>query len=216
MLKWVLGCLLLCGIASSPAYADTISGCGTCGGVVYTLTFAADGSLSGGNWYDFTLKVDTTGITASGAQVLTAVALKAPGATGAKLLSYPSTGGWTIVPGGTSQSGGATGGGGCQMNTSNGYDCAQATATSTGTGTGLGVPTGAGDIYTFVFAFQLPGAGSGDLVTGMSLKALYDTNSGSYGGLQTSGTFAAPVPEPGALTLLAAGFLLVGALLKRR
>ena len=130
MLKWVLGSLLLCGIASSSAYADTIGpNCATCGGVKYTLTVAPDGSPSGGKqWYDFTLKIDTTGInqtTYPNADVLTAVALGVPSAsTGVKLVSAPPSGGWTLQPGGTNS-------GGCNGNGA--FDCAKATATSLGT-----------------------------------------------------------------------------------
>jgi hypothetical protein len=73
-----------------------------------------------------------------------------------------------------------------------------------------------GDTYTFVFGFLLPAGSSGDLSSGLSLKALYDTTSGSFGGLQTSETFATPVPEPASLALLASGLLAIGMLLKRR
>jgi len=219
MFKWVLGCLLLCGIASSAAYADTIGpNCSTCGGVVYTLTYAPDGSPSGGKqWYDFTLEVDTTGIDTKAypnANVLTAVALGVPaGSTGVKLVSTPPSGGWTFTTGGTNSSG---------CSGKGGFDCAQATLTSTGTGKALGVPTGANDIYYFVFGFQLPAGTSGEI--GSDIKAVYDATTGKFGGLQMSpgGVFASqsytasPVPEPGALTLLAAGFLLVGTLIKRR
>jgi PEP-CTERM motif len=210
MLKWIVGCLLLCGMACSATYADTIGpNCATCGGVVYTLTAAADHTLtapSGKQWFDFTLQVNTSGINISTAQLLTAVALKDPLASGAQLLS-PGTN-WTNVPGGTSNSGGSSG---CQMNTSNGFDCAQ----YTGYGA-YGVPTGPGDVYTFVFGFLLPAGSSGDLASGVSLKAIYDTTSGKFGSLQTSETFAAPVPEPASLALLASGLLVVGTLLKRR
>jgi PEP-CTERM motif len=210
MLKWILGCLLLCGIASTATYADTIGpNCSTCGGVVYTLTYAPDGSPSNGTqWYDFTLKVDTTGINVSTAQVLTATALGVPaGTTGIKLLSAPTAGGWSLTAGGTN-SGGCSGHGG--------FDCAQATATSLGTGTAFGVPTGANDIYTFVFGFLLPEGTSGPIAS--DIKAVYDTKSGSFGGLQMSpgGVMASPVPEPGTLGLLASGLFVMGMLLKRR
>jgi hypothetical protein len=212
MLKWVLGCLLLCGIASTATYADTIGpNCSTCGGVVYTLTYAPGGAPSNGTqWYDFTVKVDATGINVATAQVLTALALKAPaGTSGVQLISAPASGGWTLTSGGTNS-------GGCMYNTTNGFDCAQATATSTGTGSGFGVPTGANDIYTFVFGFLLP-AGTGGPISS-DIKAVYDTTSGTFGGLQMSPgeVMASPVPEPGTLGLLASGLFVMGMLLKRR
>lgn len=210
MLKWVLGCLLMVGLASSATYADSIGpNCGTCGGVVYTLTYAADNTLiapTGQQWVDFTLKVDTSGINVPTAQVLTAVALKDPLASAAQLLSPGSN--WSNIPGGTSNSGGSAG---CQLNTNNGWDCAQYS------GSGAhGVPTGPGDTYTFVFGFLLPAGVGGDLASGVGVKAIYDTTSGRYGGLQTSETFATSVPEPASLALFAAGLLAMATLLKRR
>ena len=210
MLRWVLGCLFLVGLGSCATYADTIGpNCGTCGGVVYTLTFAADNALiapAGQQWFDFTLKVDTSTINVPTAQLLTAVALKDPLASAGLLLSPGSH--WSNVPGGTSNSGGSAG---CQLNTSNGWDCAQ----YSGAGA-YGVPTGPGDIYTFVFGFLLPSGISGDLASGVGVKAIYDATSGRYGGLQTSETFSSPVPEPASLALLAAGLLAMATLLKRR
>jgi hypothetical protein len=209
MCKWILGVvalLLMCGAS----FADTIGpNCATCGGVVYKLTYAPVGSpVAGKQVYDFTLIVDTSGINVSTAQVLSAVALGVPpGGTNPQLVGQPSVGGWTLMSGGTNS-------GGC--NGSGGFDCAEATATSTGTGTATGVPTGAGDIYTFIFAFTLPAGTTGDLSSGLSLKAVYDTTGGSYGGLQTSDAFASPVPEPSPLALLASGLLVIGMLLKRR
>lgn len=218
MHRYVLGFLLIFGVvAVQAASADTLQNCGSCGGVVYTLTAApgAAGPSAGTEWFDFRLKVDTTHIGVAGAQVLTSVALKDPNATGAQLISE-SAGTWTMVQGGTNVSGGAGGGGGCVLNTKNGWDCAQATAVSSGTGTANGVPTGAGDIYTFVFAFLLPSNSNGDLASGVGLKALYDTTSGAYGGLQTSETFVSPVPEPGSLSLLAAGLAVAALMLLKR
>lgn len=208
MFKWVLGCLLLCGLASSVTYADTIGpDCGSCGGVVYTLTYApASAPSNGTQWYNFTLQVDTTGINVSTAKVLTAVALGVPaGATGATLVSAPLNGGWTMQPGGTNS-------GGCSGNGN--FDCARATTASLGTGSAFGVPTGANDIYTFVFGFLLPAGSAGP--NAWDLKAVYDTTAGRFGGLQTSETYTTPVPEPGGLALLGTGFLVIGALIKRR
>ena len=217
MYKYVLGFLLIFGVvAVQKASADTLQNCASCGGVVYTLnvTPGTPGATPGTEWFDFALTVDTTNISVSTAQVLNAVALKDPGALGAKLISY-SAGSWTMIQGGTNN--GGTSGTGCVMNTSNGWDCAQATATSSDTGTAKGVDTGSsGDIYTFTFGFLLPSNSSGDLASGVGLKAYYDTTSGTYGKLQTSDTFASPVPEPGSLSLLAAGLAVAGLMLLKR
>lgn len=204
MHRYVLGFLLIFGaLAVQQVSADTLQNCGSCGGVVYTLTAIANGApVNGQQYYDFKLVVDTTHIDKStnpGAKLLTAVALKVPGASGATLSSAPNNS-WVLIPGGTNS-------GGCKLNLSNGFDCA---------GSISGVTTGPNDIYTFIFGFKLPTGMSGDLTSGIDLKAVYDSVPGTFGGLQTSETFAAPVPEPGSLSLLAAGLAVAGLMLLKR
>ena len=206
MYKYVLGALLLVGwVAVQPASADTLQNCASCGGVVYTLTAAPVSAPSGGKqWYDFTLTVDTSQII-SPADLLMAVALGVPaGTTGFRLDGTPKVGTWTAQTGGISVGGNAPAGGGC--NGKGNFECLQSG----------GVPAGPGDSYTFVFGYLLPAGLTGDLASGISLKAIYDADRGTFSGLQTSETFAAPVPEPGTLTLLGAGLFAVGLLLKRR
>ena len=174
------------------AKADTI----TQGGVSYTFT------NSGTNGSDFlvTVQIDATGVASTDPNVgdtLTVFAIQvADGGsnlTDASLVSGPA--GWTFGGFGNVNQ--------CGTATKPPFVCA--------VGPGLAVG-GAGDVYTFVFDVAgLPGA-----PTAGDIQAFQGDGDLAISAGVGIGNTPVPTPEPGALTLLGAGFLGLALLAGRR
>src|SRR5258708_3809196 len=196
MLKAALGAFLL---FSAIGYADPIGpNCGSCFGVIYTLTDLGPGG--GGTDELIQLTLDTSGYNGAGT-LLDAVSIKVASSATAVGTSVGVTN-WSTQLGGLNANG-------CDGSGS-GFVCAQANTL----GDALGVPhTG---LYTFSFDVT-PGSA---LLTGnlaASVKALYVDDKGKQAGITSEGiTLQSPVPEPSsvAVSFLFAGLLLGAARLK--
>jgi hypothetical protein len=206
MFKKLLFLLSLCLFGSlASAKADTIgpTGCGSCLGSAYTLTYSP---TSNPDIFDIFLKVDTSATTLSG-DFLNAVAPKVSSSfTSVAFVSGP----FGTVQGGGLSSGGCNGSG-------SGFFCSG--------GTGLAI--GSGKVYNWEWAITL--ASPGDLFTASdeaSIKASFVTPAGGNAGitseditLQPGGTPPpppTPVPEPSTLLLLGTGVLSAAGILRRR
>jgi hypothetical protein len=176
--------------ALSITYSDA-TGCGgsTCFGSVYQL----DVQSGGGNLYNVTYTVDTSGYTGVGTG-LDAIAFKITNNTSnilnTSIISQPATFSDPLLVGGLSAGGCATG--------AAGFICSQSSNLG-----GLAVPNGT---YTFQYGVTLA---SGTLFgdpNQWSLKAQYVNASGGSRGL-TSAQGSASVPEPATMLLLGIGMV---------
>jgi hypothetical protein len=201
---FALSCLCLFGFVAS-AKADTIgpTGCGSCLGSSYTLTYTATANP---NIFDIFLNVNTSATTLPG-DFLNAVAPKVSSSfTSVAFISGPAT--FTnVVTGGLSAAG-------CDGSGS-GFFCS-------GSNSLTGVPLGSGDIYNFEWAVTL--ASPGALFTGSnqaSIKALFVDSTGKQAGITSEDITLQPggpppsVPEPSTLMLLGTGALGIAGALKR-
>lgn len=178
--------------ALSITYSDA-TGCGgsTCFGSVYSL----DVQSGGGNLYNVTYTVNTSGYTGAGSG-LDAIAFKITDNTSnvlsTSITSQPLTFSDPLLVGGLSANGCASG--------SAGFICSQSSNLG-----GLAVPNGT---YTFQYGVTLA---SGTLFgdpNQWSLKALYVNSSGDARGL-TSASGGASVPEPGTVLTLGLGMAMI-------
>jgi hypothetical protein len=189
-------------LGASIASADTLSGCSSCFGDTYTLTY----SLVTDSTYHFVLDVGTSGYDGTGA-FLNAVAVKVvaddSSLSNVMLLSYPSTGGsWQLSLAGLSANG-------CSTTAAAGFVCIGSTSN------GVPVPDG-----TYEFDFNATVSAS-NLLTGTnnaSVKALYVNSSGQQAGLTSNSITLQPgtVPEPTTVVLLGSSMIGIGAIVRRR
>jgi hypothetical protein len=196
-----LSCLCLVGFVAS-AKADTIgpTGCGSCLGSSYTLSYAATANP---DIFNIFLTVDTSDTTLPG-DYLNAVAPKVSSSfTSVAFVSGPFG---NVVTGGISA-------GGCN-GTGGGFFCSG----------GTGLPIGSGDVYNWEWAITL--ASPSDLFTGSdeaSIKASYVTTPGgtTNAGITSEDITLQPastptVPEPSTLMLLGTGALGFAGAIKKR
>jgi PEP-CTERM motif len=197
-----LSCLF--GFVAS-AKADTIgpTGCGSCLGSSYTLTYTATGNP---DVFDIFLTVNTSATTLPG-DFLNAVAPKVSSSfVSVSLISGPTS--FTTEKDGGLSASGCDGSG-------NGFFCS-------GSSSVTGVPVGSGDIYNF--EWQLTLAAPGDLFTSSdeaSIKALFVDANGKQAGITSEDITLQPgttpsVPEPSTLMLLGTGVLGIAGAIKKR
>ncbi len=216
--KWVLGCLLLYGIgATQIASADTLN--------LGATNWTASGTLttSGGTSGTWSLNFNfvngtgnTVDVNSFAVQLFNAGPSESFTVTNATL-NGGSLGVWEYFADDKLNNGGTPN---CSSTSVKGWLCAD-----TGQPTLQPYSIGSGQSAMFVFSGTYTNTGavnpldlmaSGCLVAGTCKLDGGGSSSSNVNKWAVTAPMISPVPEPGALTLLAAGFLLVGALLKRR
>jgi hypothetical protein len=191
---------------SGVSRADLLSGCGTCQGSTYLLTYDPTKTVSsiGVSIYDVFLTIDPSGYTGGGSYI-NAVAIKIAsdnGATGSVIIAPGGAGNWTEVDGGLNASGCSGAGAG--------FICASDGHTAP-------VPTAAGTTYIWEFNY----ATSKSLLTGnlaSSIKVDYVNGTGGKVGALVSEdiTLQQQVPDGGMALMLLGGALVGLETLRRR
>jgi hypothetical protein len=222
MLKWIVGCLLLCGMVGSASYADTITGALNLK-TGYNLNANATLTTSGGSSGTFSLAFNivnsTSGIidiNSFSLQLFGAGAAESFSVASATLNGSPLGGVWEYFADDKLNNGSTPD---CSTNSVKGWVCVD-----TGQGTLHPAPLGSGQTAAFLFlgSYSNTGAvsvldmmGSGCVVQGTCKLDGGTTNDNKWA-VSAPMTSPSPVPEPASLALLASGLLVVGTLLKRR
>ncbi|HEX9596982.1 MAG TPA: PEP-CTERM sorting domain-containing protein [Anaerolineales bacterium] len=192
---------------AAPAKADpvtlTLSGCDSCFGMTYTLSFdtTPTSTTATTETFQITLTIDTTGATGlNSGDLLRLVALKLTGGnsiTAVSAVSIPT--GWTAGFGGE---GGITDG--CDDTGTDDRACSFAASASDGL-----APDGS--TYTWILDVTVL---TGTLMTdGIPLRVAFTNGTGQR---LLSDTFTTEVPEPGTLILFGTGLLSMAGAIRRR
>ena len=195
-----------------PAQAISISiggpgsSCLTCQGASYALSYSGSALPDADLLHEtfrITLTIDTSTLALPGAVAVDAAAIKVSSSVfGSAIIDAPDgAGSWNLVPGGIS-AGGCSGSG-------SGFDCADWIA--------AGVGTAVGGTLSFVFDQTV---GNGALFAGLeksSIKVRYvDAEGRKIGALVSESlSSSAPIPEPTAALVFAAGLAVVGSRSRR-
>lgn len=202
--------ILFLSVLSVPnAAADSIGpNCGSCMGVVYTLTYGGSpiSSTATTQTFQITFTLDTSGFS-GGSGFLMAVAPKVSSSIDSfSLVSAPGgTSDWTTKSGGLSANG-CSGAG-------SGFFCAGANSM----GSFNKVPDGT---YSFVFDVTIPTGGLFTNLNEASIKALYENSDGKNLGITsediTLQKTTSPVPEPASLGLVGIGLFALAYVYRRK
>jgi hypothetical protein len=201
-----LRCLILASVIavmfSGVARADLLSGCPSCFGSTYLLTYAPEPGAPG--VWDITLTIDTSGYTGAAGDWIQVVSVKASSddqviGVGQAGLDVAPVGTWNVFAGGQN-SNGCTGSG-------NGFICAQ---------DGTSAVVGPGKVYVWTFDYV-----TNNLFTGLNQASIKADYYGLVNGQpnfqgQLSNNITLQVPDGGATLMLLGGALVGLATLRRR
>lgn len=206
--------LLFCAL---PAVADTISGCATCNGASFTLTYNPTPVASDATSQTYSMFYTINVLGFNAAPTGSSIYVKAIGVKPSSNILDPST--LASAPGGVSNWSnplitGSLSANACTDNSGNAFACAQ--ANSLGSFNRFVV----GNSGTFTWNLFIR-VGSGTFTTADSIKAEFDDANGNKVGSLLSQNITAsiapvPVPEPASVTMFGTALIGAGAFFRRR